>query len=249
MTKKSLYAQPLIHDEAIITSLVRYGEADCIARLFCRDKGRVSAFVKNGFKPSLRRGSVLQAPARAKVGYRVRANGDLLNLQHVDLAAYSFLFASSLRSWGLASYAVEITELFVPEHEPAPQIFDLLEEVLYRLAHQEINISGLRAFELKLLAFCGYLPDLSDAVDCPGQKVSAYDPLCGHLLASMRPELLSFSEEARQAALYLLHAPFESMRAYEEPVLRQVSQIFVNCLKEHSKGPLRSVEFLKSSGV
>jgi DNA repair protein RecO len=250
-TSRKQYAlkRPLEYDEAIVTSLVRYGEADCIARLFCRERGRLVAFCRGGLKPSARRGGILQAPARAHVGLQIRPNSDLASLMQIDLAAHTLLLSSQLRSFGLASYVAEVVELFIPEHEPAFEVFDLLDTMLKEFSVQNTGPAILRAFELKLLAYCGYLPDLTDVVDCPGKSVMAYDSINGHLLASWQPGLVAFDESARQAALSLLCEPLESVQSHSEPVLRMVAQIFYGRLRQHSKGPLRSVEFLKSVGV
>ena len=51
------------------------------------------------------------------------------------------------------------------------------------------------------------------------------------------------------AALHLLMSPIDAVPDYDEPILRVVAGIFLNQLRSHRKGPLRSVEFLKSMGV
>ena len=96
-------SRPLDYDEAIITSMVRYGEADCIVRLFCAKKGSISAFVKNGLKSSKTRGSIIQAPARAYIGTSCKPNVTLHRLVQVDIASLNFLLSGNLRMWGFAA--------------------------------------------------------------------------------------------------------------------------------------------------
>ena len=228
-TRKTTFKRPLCHDEAIIMSFVRYGEADCIVRLFCKEKGRLSAFAKNGLKPSKQRGSVVQAPARAQVGLIMRPQANLSQLVLLDIASHVFSLSDNLRFWGWACYAVEIVELFIPEHEPAPHVFEWLDILLHSFSKGQGSASTLRAFELKLLAHCGYLPDLSDVVESI--------------------ELPQWNESANKAALGLLMSPMDAVPDYDEPTLRIVAGIFLNQLRSHRKGPLRSVEFLKSMGV
>lgn len=143
-------------DEAIITSLVRYGEADCIARVFTREHGRMSVFCRNAFKPSKKRGSVLQAPARGHMTFKTKATG-MATLSELDLGAYTHALASSLRGFALASYATELVEIFVPEHDQAAQVFDLLDDFLRHAAMAELATADIRAFEFKLLELCGLL--------------------------------------------------------------------------------------------
>lgn len=216
-------SRPLEYDEAIITSMVRYGEADCIVRLFCAQKGSVGAFVKNGLRSSKTRGSIIQAPARAYVGTFSKPNVNLHRLVQVEIASATFLLSNNLRMWGFAAYIAELIELFLPIEEPAEAVFKWADNLFTIFAQGLGTASQLRAFELKLLNHCGYLPDLTSAV---------------HKVAS--------DESVRQAALCLLNCSLNESPEYDELLLRQVAAIFFNHLRSFHKGPLRSVDFLKS---
>lgn len=145
-------------DEIIITSLVRYGEADCIARVFTREHGRMSVFCRSAFKPSKKRGSVLQAPARGRMTFKSKATG-MATLSELDLGAYTQALASNLRGFALAAYATELMEVFVPEQDTATQLFDLLDDFLKKAATTEVLTIDIRSFEFKLLEFCGLLSE------------------------------------------------------------------------------------------
>ncbi len=227
----ALARRPLEYDEAFVTSLVRYGEADCIARLFCKKKGRLSAFVKNGLKPSRTRGGMMQAPMLAKVGLAISPNRDLARLGQIDVDPMSYAVAGHLQQWGWACYLTEIVEIFVPENDAAEQIFDCYKQAFALLAKGQGTPALLRALELKILHHSGYLPDLSGPVD------SATD-VC-----------VPFDEPARLAALSLFEADLDALPAVEMATLRVVAQIFWYRLKQLSHRPLRSVQFLKSIGV
>ena len=168
--------RPVIYDEAIVTSRVRYGEADCIVRLFCKERGRLSAFFKNGMLPDKRRGGLLQVPSRARVGMTPHPHSDLFRLTEIDMAAYVVGFGYSLRALGWAAYVAELLEVFFAEGDESVGFFDVVDEVFREIAAGRTRAELLRAFEIKLLAHVGHLPDLQEAVDCPLQKVAAYDP-------------------------------------------------------------------------
>lgn len=241
--------RPVLYDEAIVTSRVRYGDADCIIRLFCKEQGRVCAFVKNGLKPSKRRGGILQVPSRARVGLIANPHSDLYRLSELDMAAYVLGFGDSLRALGWAAYVAELIETFFAEGEALPDFFDIADETFKQIAKGHTRPEVLRAFELKLLAYVGHLPDFKEAVDNPLQRVAAYDPASGHLLALAEPGSVAFDEEARVAALTLLEADMADVPSQSEQVLRQIARIFAFRLREHKKGPLKSVEFLRELGV
>lgn len=150
-------------DEVIITSLVRYGEADCIARVFTREHGRLSVFCRSAFKPSKKRGSVLQAPARGRIAFKQKATG-LATLSELNIGEYTYELASNLRGFALAAYATELIEVFVPEHDPSNQLFDLLDNFLRQAALSEVSTAEIRAFEFKLLDLCGLLGEEESGV-------------------------------------------------------------------------------------
>ncbi|MES2504602.1 MAG: DNA repair protein RecO [Myxococcota bacterium] len=146
-------------DDIIITSLVRYGEADCIARVLTREHGRLSLFCRGGLKPSKRRGSMIQTPARGRAAFKLKEGAGLSTLSELDLGSYTSTLASNLRSFSLSAYACEITEIFVPEHDLAPLIFETLDAFLNLAATTEITTKDIRHFEFKLLEICGLLSE------------------------------------------------------------------------------------------
>lgn len=240
---------PVVYDEAILTSRIRYGDADCIIRLFCRQRGRISAFVKNGMLASKRRGGHLQVPSRARVGLVANAHSDLYRLSEIDMAAYVIGFGNSLRALGWAAYVAELVETFFAEGDAPGDFFDVVDAVFLAIASGNTRPEVLRSFELKLLAHVGHLPDLTQAVDYPLQRVAAYDPVSGHLLAMAESGSVVFDEEARVAAMTLLNEPIANVTSYGESTLRQIAKIFAFRLREQKKGPLKSVEFLRELGV
>ncbi len=247
--RNSLQKQPVEYDEAIITSMVRFGDADCIVRLFCKNKGRISAFVKNGLKPSKTRGGVMQAPAKATVGLYAKPNSDLFQLTHVDVASHTYSLASNLRGFGLACYLAEISEIFIAEYEQSSDIYCLLDEAYLLLAKNHTGPCLLRAFELKLLALCGYLPELSYSADFPEKAPTVFDPVSGHLLAEGNGNQIPFSVHAQQAAILLAMSPLASLPQIDMDSLRMVGRIFSSRLRQVRSTPLKSIAFLKSVGV
>lgn len=243
-TKSSaLLTRPVEYDDAIITSYVRYGDADCIARLFCLNRGRISAFAKKGLAPSKTRGSIIQAPARAKVGLIGKGEG-LARLAEVEIDSQAMRISENLKAFAYAAYLAEIVEIFVPEQEPAPDVFFWLSQALGLLLCQEPALL-LRAFELKLLQHAGLLPDLREAVDCPLAQVKAYDPVSGHLLSVLDPQTIAFDAEAQRCAIALLEHPLDALPSCAEAQLRMVGRIFAFRLRAMRLRPLKSLAFFK----
>lgn len=234
-----------VFDDAVVTSLVPYGEADVVVRLFTRGRGRVGAFAK-GAKRSSKRFSGLTAPARARVGLVERGASDLLGLEELDVDPTLFSLSADPKALGFAAYVVELVERLVPAGVPVPDLWALVDDALGALAARGPDARVLRAFELQLLADAGYLPDLLAAADDPQAPVVAFDPTRSHLLAHAGPETVPFDEAARRAARALLAAPVGSPPDVDDAALRMVGRLFAAHLKRHVDQPLKSVAFLRS---
>ena len=238
---------PTTHDDVVVLSLVPYGEADLVVRLFTRARGRLGAFARAARKSKKRFGG-LSAPGIGRAGLAEKHNSDLVDLIDLDVDARVFGLASDLKAWGFASYVVELVERSVPEHEPDAALFERVVEALLLLARHGADARLLRSFELKLLAGMGYLPDLASVDDEPGSPSAAYDPTSGRLLAHAIHGSLPFAEDARRAAMALLVAPLAALPVVDEAVLRAVGRLFAAHLRAQGGAPLRSVEFLASIG-
>ena len=157
-------------ENVIITSLVRYAEADCIARVLTQENGRLSVFCRGAFKASKKRGSVLQAPARARAMLKTKSTG-MPSLSELDIGGYTHALGASLRGFALASFACELIEVFVPEQDPVPAVFELLDEFLRQTTAAEIVTAQIREFEFQLLELCGLLGE-SEALETDPSKMA-----------------------------------------------------------------------------
>ena len=237
-----------VDDQAVVTSLVRYGESDCIARLLCKHLGRVHVFVPRGLQPSKRRGGVLQAPALATVAIKSNKRGGLARLVQADIRSPTHLLSRSLRGFGLACYVAELTEALLAEGETVAPFFLILEQTLQHIVTETDYGCLARAFELKLLRFCGELPHLEHAADDPTAAVTAYHPHKGHLLSQNQPGCLTFNDNARQLACSLTTLPInqhDRLPAHDSKILRMVASLITSRLRQCGIKPTRSAEFLK----
>lgn len=231
--------------DGVVCGVIPYADADCVVRMLGRERGRFSAFAR-GARASKRRFPGLMAPA---LGHAIvkRRHGDMLDLVEIDVDSQLMALASDLKAWSFAGYVVELVERFVPEGAPVPGSFAVVKDTLLWLASHGGRAAILRAFELRLLDELGVLPDLGDATDDPSLPVVAYDPQRGHLLAHEAPGAVPFSEDARQAAMFLLGSDADDALALlvDDAVMREASQLFAHWLRRQGVA-LRSVEVLRA---
>ncbi len=242
-------------DFVVVSGVASYGESDAIVRFFGRASGRLGGFAR-GARASRKRFPGLQAPALAKARFKVRRAGGqdgvgLVDLVELDIDTRLMDLGSDLRTFGFCGYVAELIERFIPEGAPQPELYDVVEQTLACLAKHGASAAVLRAFELQLLSCLGVLPDLSAVVDDAGRgdglPCVAYDPVRGHLLSHGDAQSLPFSDNARQAALFLLQGSAHDALtlSIDDDVLRQVSRLFGSWLKRQSVR-LRSLEVLRA---
>lgn len=239
MTKtSSAIAKPVIYDDAFITSVVPYGEADCIVRMFTRIHGRIAAFFRRG-RTQKKGCSAAQAPALAKVGI-IAGDQKLVRLASCDLVPEGM--DATLKVFGYRVYIAELIEKLLPEEDSAEDIFALVEETYHALA---THVPGhiLRAFELKLLESCGYLPEMPTADE--GSDITAFDPVACHFITEETSTSFAFSRDAIKLAQAMLIAKIGNVNYGEEYELLMIGRIFQSRLKVMGLFPLKSVAFLK----
>lgn len=236
---KSSLSRPLSHDDALITSLCRYGESDCIVRLFTRETGRISAFYRRGLSVGPK-ASAIQALGFAKVGFLPGNDQQLARLVSADMDPRCFVLCSSLKLFAYCSYLSELIEKLLPEHEPASPVFDMLRDALEALMKQGAQASILRAYELKLLEYLGYLPQIPlKEQDC------YYDPIACSFHDQIEGSGFLVSAHALTIAVDMLQAPIGTITQGSPGDLLMIARIFHSRLKLLGVLPLKSMSFFK----
>jgi len=225
-------------DEALITKLVPYGDADHVVHLFCREHGRLGAFVRGPRKNAKRRVG-LQPMMLVEAKLRPRRGG-LLGADQLKPLRHPLGTVVDPEVLGRGAYLVELTEHLVPEGVAEEQTYLRLLAGLDALAHTPQQAEVMRAYELKLLHSMGELLDLNVDFEC-----EAFDVDGRSLLPHAAGKSVAFSEDARKLALVLLHSRLAELPDVEHDRLREVGRLFASFLRRSGLPPLKSVRFLK----
>jgi len=157
---------PLLESDAIILKTYPLGEADRIVVFFSRDHGKVRGVANGARKMKNRFGASLEPMAHSRIQFFERENRDLVRIQSAELLDSPMqLFADYDRAV-LAGELVELTDRFLPEHQPHDAVFRLV-----RMTHQAIEKScpldiAACYFEVWMLRLAGVFPDLFRCAAC-----------------------------------------------------------------------------------
>jgi len=144
-------------DIGIVLGARRFGETSAVAEMMTREHGRHLGLVRGGsgsrHRPVLQAGNLVRATWRARLDEHL----GYYAIEGLDLRAASYLSAAHAL-YGL-NHLGALCRL-LPERDPHPQIFDLLEHTVAQLGEPAPAAALVARFELQLLAELGFGLDL-----------------------------------------------------------------------------------------
>lgn len=193
---------------AVVLRHKDWGEADQLLTLYTRELGKVRAVAKGARKVTSRKAGHLQPFTH--VTLQLSRGRDLLIVTQAETINAFLAIGADLMKTGYASYVIELLDRFTYDNDGGhPATFKLLVETLDRLEKETDAWVAVRNYEMRLLDFIGFRPQLIDCVNC-GREILPEDqffsfsaggaicPRCGQGL----PNLLKISMETLK---YLRH--------------------------------------------
>jgi len=158
----------LYRTEAIILRRQDFGEADRLLTLYTPGFGKARVLAKGVRKPTSRKAGHVELLTHNRL---LVAKGRNLDIVTQAETINAFLpIRDGLRRTSCAYYMAELVDRFTAEGEENRRLFDLLLRALSWLGDAQDTSLVLRYFELHLLDYVGYRPQLSQCVRC-GQPV------------------------------------------------------------------------------
>jgi len=190
--------QRLYRREAIVLRERDYGEADRVLTLLT-SKGKVTAMAHGVRRPTSRKVGHLQLLSRVEVLLARGRNMDVIT-QAETVATLEPLRADLMR-FTLACYLAELVDQFAQEDDETRELYDLLVWGLNWLAADEDPLLGVRFFELRLLSYAGYQPQLYECVGCGTEIVPAANALSAEFGGLLCPHCAPIDGRARVVSI------------------------------------------------
>ncbi len=171
--------------DGLVLREVKVKEADRIITLLTREKGVVSAVAKGSLR--------LKNKLASSTGLLCYSEFQLFSgvgMYKVDDAAPKNVFfelRSSVDALALAMYMAELTAALAPEESPAGEYLDFLLNAFTFLCKKSSNLKLVKAaFELRLMAMAGFMPDLVACEVCGKfeEKLFYFDIDSGYIICS-----------------------------------------------------------------
>lgn len=214
-----------------------WGEADRLLTLYTREKGKVRALAKGVRKVTSRKAGHLQP--FTYVTLQLAKGRDLLIVTQAETINAFLGIGEDLVKTGYASYIIELLDRFTYEEEGGhSSIFKLLVETLERLEKESDAWVAVRYYEMRLLDYTGFRPQLFECANC-GNEILAEDqyfsytaagvicPRCGQGL----PNLTKISVETLKYLRHFQRSSYkDASRARPSPEVQKEAETLMQRL-------------------
>lgn len=237
--------------EAIVLKGFDYGEADRILTLYTPHLGKIRGVAKGVRKTKSRMSGHLDLFTRSNV---LMARGRQLDIitQAETVENFRPMRDDLLRS-SYCHYVAELIEGFSPDHLPNYPVYALGVTTLRRLSGSAPLDLTVRSFELQLLGFTGYRPQLHRCVQCDEPieaQVNRFSaklggilcPSCAHADAAAGP--ISASAQKVLRNLQTNESAMMQVPSLDEEVQREVEHRLHEYIGYRLEARPRSLAFL-----
>lgn len=150
--------------EGVVLGRRDWGEADRLVTLMTPDKGKIRVLAPGARKLTSRKSGHLELFSRGKF---VMARGRTFDkITQAETHDYFPMLREELERVSAAYLLVELVDRFLEEHDENPLLYALLLDSLDRLDAGERPSVVLRFFEVKMLGYVGYQPQLFTCQTC-----------------------------------------------------------------------------------
>jgi DNA repair protein RecO (recombination protein O) len=151
--------------EAVVLRHANWGEADRMVTLYTREKGKLRAIAKGARKIRSRKAGHLEPFTH--ITLQLAKTRDIPIVTQVETIDPYLPLRETLVLTGYASYVMELLDRFTYEEEGGNlSLFRLLTETLARLCSTAETWAVVRFYEMRLLEFLGFRPQLFECANC-----------------------------------------------------------------------------------
>jgi len=220
MTRPKVY-----QTEAIILNRHRFGEADQLLVLYTPYRGKLRAVAKGALRTKSKLGGHLEPLCHSLL---LLAEGKNLDIVTQCQTINSFLpLREDLWLTSCALYAAELVDCFSVEDQENHPLYKLLLDTLDRLCQASPPQAGqlaLRYFELHLLNYSGYRPELQVCLSCQ----QTLEPVPNYFSASAGGVLCPLCCHSEPLAQPLSVNALKVLRHFQQNTYSTASQLRLN---------------------
>lgn len=241
--------------EAVVLRHLDWGEADRILTIFTRQHGKIRVIAKGVRKIRSRKAGHVEPFTRVTI--QLSKARDFPIVTQAEMLDSHSLLREDLVLIGNASYVVELIDRFTYEEGENVSLYTLLEQTLGRLSHPENfpdALLVLRYYEIRLLDYVGFRPELFHCVRCSEEIVpqpqffsaehgGVVCPKCSQDILGLRP----ISVEALRFLRHMQRSSFGEASRAQPPseIHREMENLMQHYLTYVLERGLNSPRFIR----
>lgn len=245
----------LYKSEAIVIRRSDLGEADKILTIFTPHFGKLRVVAKGVRKVTSRLAGHVELFTRSQMLLAKARNLDIVT-QSETVDAYRPLH-DDLSRIAHASYAAEMLDAFTADALENYPVYKLTASVFGLLSEDPHPDRVLRWFEMQLLAYMGYAPELNQCVQCRNEltpTTNGFSPAQGGVVcASCRRVGLGrdLSVNALKVLRLMQRNPYSAINRVrvDEDLRDELASVMQSYITYILERELRSTHFVKSTGA
>lgn len=235
-----------IKTRAIVARRANYAESNCMLTLFAEGLGIVSACVYgvNGKKSRMR--NVSQPLCFAEF-VLIKKSGDIYRVDSAEIIEPFYPISEDLKKLALANYFLDVTGDIFSAEDGLP--LSLLLNTLYALSYKNLDIDIAKAvFELKIMQYSGYEPNMEACIKCGKEEVYAFDFSGGAVCSACKtPSMQAISKDTLEAVKYILRSDTKRLFSFEisDTAKKDLAGICEGYILSKSDRHYKSLEYYK----
>jgi len=156
----------LTKTRGIVIRLAPYSESSRIVQWVTEDHGKIATIAKGAMRPRNELLGQFDLLYTCELIYYAKERDAVYITRACSPLEARPGFRTDWKATVAASYLADLTARVMPGHEPAPELFKLLEDVLDELHRRGWSAPVLFHYELRLLAALGLAPRLDRCASC-----------------------------------------------------------------------------------
>jgi DNA repair protein RecO (recombination protein O) len=207
----------LKESEAIVLRTYPFRESDLLVTLFTRNEGKIRGVARAAKKSRRRFGGALEPLTYIKATFDDRERQELSRLDACEVLDSPLTSEVTYPRAVALGHIAELLDELLPDRETSDAVFRLALTVVRQLRGPEIWLP-VTYFELWMARLMGYLPELSECLNC-GRLLNGsrayFHALADGLMCPEHKRLASseLSAESRQLAAQMLRVPLSALQS------------------------------------
>ena len=220
--------------DAVVLRHSDYGEADRLLTMYTRQLGKTRAIAKGARKMASRKAGHIEPFTHVRL--QLAKGRDMFLVTQADTVDAYLPLRDDLVLTSQAAYVMELLDRFTYENDTEnASTFRLLTDTLSRLSKKDDPWLVTRYYEMRLLDYMGFRPQLFECANC-GREIVAEDqyfsftaggvvcPRCGQGL----PNLRSISVDTLKYLRHFQRSSYaEASRARPSPEVQQEAEVLM----------------------